>query len=191
LLFTAIAASILLLFSPWGAVPRLGRVDDYLVKIGIGVLLLTLALLARRSRLFEKYWQVLFALFILTVSISLEWIFGNYVSGYQGVKDVTPAGWAFGKLNECFVTGSVIVIFTLLSGGSLGSIYIQRGNLKLGLIIGTISFFIFAAGSVPMATLFNANNLTPHRIIPWIPWILIFVLANGTLEEMLFGGLFL
>ena len=30
-----------------------------------------------------------------------------------------------------------------------------------------------------------------ERIIPWLPWILIFVLANGAMEEVLFRGLFL
>jgi membrane protease YdiL (CAAX protease family) len=110
---------------------------------------------------------------------------------YLGVTDSNPAGWALPKLNECFVVVSVIIIFTLASGGSLGSIYVQKGNLKLGLIIGLASFFIFAAGAIPMASLFNAQNLSLTRIIPWIPWILIFVLANSTMEELLFRGLFL
>jgi membrane protease YdiL (CAAX protease family) len=191
LLFTVVAAFILLVFSPWRPVPRLERIDDYLAKIGVSVILLIVALLARRSKLFEKYWQVLFALFILTVSISLDWVFGKFLTDYLGVTDVTPAGWALPKLNECLVAVGAVIVLTLLSGGSLGSIYIQKGNLKLGLIIGSISFFIFAAGAVPMATLFKAQNLTLARIIPWIPWILIFVLANGTLEELLFRGLFL
>ena len=42
-----------------------------------------------------------------------------------------------------------------------------------------------------MASLFNARNLTFSRILPWIPWILVFVLANATMEEILFRGLFL
>jgi membrane protease YdiL (CAAX protease family) len=148
-------------------------------------------LLARRSGRLEKYWQVLFALFIMTVVISLDLVFGTYMINHLGIIDTTPAGCALSKLNECFVVVSVIITFTLLSGNSLGSIYIQKGNLKLGLIIGLIAFIIFAVGSIPMATLFNAKNLSLERIIPWIPWILIFVLANGTLEELLFRGLFL
>jgi hypothetical protein len=52
---------------------------------------------------------------------------------HLGVIDSTPVAWALPKLNECFVIVSVIIFFTLLSGGSLGSIYIQKGNLKLGL----------------------------------------------------------
>jgi hypothetical protein len=190
LLFTAIAAFILIYFNPWLG-SKLGRVDDYLSKIGVSIVLLVAALLARRSKSLGKYWQVLFALFILTVAMSLDLVFGKYTINHLGIIDKTPAGWAFAKLNECFVVVCVIVTFTLASGGSLGSIFIQKGNLKLGLIIGTILFLLFAAGSIPMATLFNAQDLSLARIIPWIPWILIFVLANGTLEELLFRGLFL
>jgi membrane protease YdiL (CAAX protease family) len=191
LLFTAMAAFILLVFSPWRATPRLGFVDDYLAKIGVSVVLLVAALLSRRSERLKKYWQVLFALFILTVAISLDWVIPVYVRRYMGVNDSTPAGWALQKLNECFVVASVIVTFTLASGNNLGSLYIQKGNLKLGLTIGLASFFIFAAGAIPMASLFQAQNLSMVRIIPWIPYILIHVLSNGTMEEMLFRGLFL
>ena len=42
-----------------------------------------------------------------------------------------------------------------------------------------------------MASLFNAQNLSLSRILPWVPWILIFVLANAAMEEILFRGLFL
>jgi len=191
ILFIASAAFILIVFTPWGDGPKLGRIDDYLAKISLSIFLLASALLVRKSRRLEKYWQLLFALFIMTMAVSLDLVFGRYMRSYLGVTDATPAGWALPKLNECFVVVSVIIIFTLLSGGSLGSIYIQKGNLKLGLVIGFTTFFIFAAGAIPMASLFNAQNLSFARIIPWIPWILIFVLANGTLEELLFRGLFL
>jgi membrane protease YdiL (CAAX protease family) len=191
LLFAIITAFIWMVFNPWGTGPILAGKDDYLAKIGTGLLLLAAALLARRSKRFEKYWQILFALFVLTVAVSLTWIFGIYLIKHLGVSDSTPAGWALPKLNEFFVIVSVIVIFTLLSGNSLGSIYIQKGNLKLGLIIGLIAFSVFAAGAIPMASLFKAQNLSVARVAPWVPWILIYVLANAALEEMLFRGLFL
>jgi hypothetical protein len=178
----------MVIFNPWGKGPQLNRVDDYLAKIVVSILLLVVALLARKSKRFEKYWQVLFALFVLTVAISLSFVFGKYLIKYLGVTDATPDGWALPKLNECFVVVSVIVIFNFLSGGNLGSIYIQKGNLKLGLIIGLVAFFVFAAGAIPMASLFKAQDLSLARIIPWIPWILIFVLANGTMEESCSAG---
>jgi membrane protease YdiL (CAAX protease family) len=191
-LFVVIGGFIIIVFSPWGKGPLLDKVDDYLAKIGVSVFLLAAALLARRSTRFQRYWQLLFACFILTVTVSLQWVFGVHIDGYLGVHSNTPAGNALQKLNECFVVVSVVIALTLLSGGSLGSIYVQKGKLKLGLIIGITSFVLAAAGSIPMAALlFNGEGLTLARVLPWTPWILIFVLANGTLEELMFRGLFL
>ena len=85
----------------------------------------------------------------------------------------------------------VIILFTKMSRGTLGSLYIQKGNLKVGIIIGLSTFFLAAAGSIPMASLFNARDLSLARILPWTPWLLIYVLANATMEELLFRGLFL
>lgn len=179
----------MIVFSPWE--PLLGKNNDYLGRIGLIILLLVVTLLVRQSSYLEKYWLLANAFFIMAVAVSLDWVFGVYLVDYLGIKDNTPAGWALPKLNECFVIASVIIVFTKLSGSSLGSIYIQRGNLKLGLTIGLITFFLAAAGSIPMATLFNARDLSFARIIPWIPWLLIYVLANAAMEELLFRGLFL
>lgn len=190
-LFTVVASLIMIVFSPWTTKSVLDNMDEYLAKIGASLLLLAAALLVRRSRRFEKYWKILFALFILTIAVSLAKIVGVYLIKHLGVTDLSPAGWALPKLNECLVVVGVIVALTLASGDSLGSIYIQKGNLKLGLLIGLISFFIFVAGAIPMSSLFQAKNLSISEIIPLIPWILIFVLANGAMEEMMFRGLFL
>jgi len=189
--FTAAAAGIMIVFSPWGSKTVLPPVWDYLAKIAVSLLLLILALLARKRPRLERYWQIIFALFILTVVVTLQRIFGYYMVLFMGVTDDTPAGWALPKLNESFVAISVIVILTLLSGGSLGSIYLQKGRLKLGLLIGLGVFAVFALGGIPMASLFNAKDLSLARIVPWIPWLLIHVLANGAMEEMMFRGLFL
>lgn len=190
LLFLLSASLIYYFFVPWGPDQVLAKIPDYLAKIFVGVLLLLLTFLARRSQRFQQYWQIIFALFVLHLTISLTKVFGIYVIKELGILDTTPAGWAFQKLNEAFIAGSVIIACTLTSGDRLGSIYIQKGNLKLGLLIGIISFVLAAAGSFPMATLFNAQNLTFQRVIPWIPWVLIYVLANGFMEELLFRGLF-
>ena len=190
LLFLLSASLIYYFFVPWGTGQVLAKITDYLAKIFVGVLLLFLTFLARRSKRFQQYWRVIFALFVLLLTISLTKVFGIYVIKELGILDTTPAGWAFQKLNEAFIAVSVIIACTLKSGDRLGSIYIQKGNLKLGLLIGITTFVLAAAGSFPMATLFNAQNLTIHRVIPWIPWVLLFVLSNAFMEELLFRGLF-
>ena len=188
-LFIAIGSLIMIVFSPWN--PVLDRVYDYLGRISLIILLAVTVLLLQKSKQYNKYWQIVFGLLILIAAVSLDWIIGIYLIEYVGIDDTTPSGWAFQKLNECIVIVGVIILLTKLSRTSLGSIYIQKGNLKIGLIIGLAAFIFAAAGSIPMATLFNAKDLTLARIIPWSPWILIFVLANATMEEVMFRGLFL
>jgi membrane protease YdiL (CAAX protease family) len=191
LVFTGIGGVTMIVFKPWGK-QYFDPVDNYLWRIGLSFLLLVAAWLVHRSAHLAKYWQIFFALFILSVALSLDWVFGSYLFDSLHVSDATPAGWALPKLNDCFVIVSVVIVFTLLSKDSLGSIYIQKGKLKLGLIIGAIAFIIAAACSIPMAALlFNGKDLTLARVLPWTPWVLLTVLSNGTLEEISFRGLFL
>jgi uncharacterized protein len=189
-LFITIGSLIYIVFSPLR--PLLDRVADYLGRIGLIILILVVLLLLHRSSRFEKYSQVWLGLLIMAIAVSLDWVFGVYLIDYLGVKGNTPLGFAILKLNECAVVVGSVILFTRMSGGSLGSIYLQKGNLKLGLIIGLATFFLAAAGSIPMATsLFKYQNLSLPRIIPLLPWILLFVLANAAQEELLFRGLFL
>jgi uncharacterized protein len=168
------------------------RSVDYLGRIGLIAILLLMTLLFRKSDRLNKYSQIPLGLLIMAVAVSLDWITALFLMDHLGLDGNTPVGFALLKLNECAIVVSVVVSITLMSGGSLGSIYIQKGNLKLGLTIGLITFTLAAAGSSIMATLlFKPQDLTLARIISWLPWLLIFVLANATQEELLFRGLFL
>lgn len=189
LLFLAIGGLIMIVFSPWR--PLLPRMDDFLGRIGLIVALMVAVFLIRKSNHYEKYWQVFYGLLVLAIAVSVDWFFSKYQINYLGISDNSPTGWAIQKLNECIVVVSMVIILTKAGNHSLGSIYIQKGNLKLGLIIGFVTFTLAAIFSIPMATLFKAQNLTLTRIIPWIPWLLVFVLANATMEEIMFRGLFL
>ncbi len=191
LFFIVSGAAIVYFFNPWQYETILPRTTDYLLKIGVCVLLLVLSLLARNSHRFHSYWQLLFALFVLTLVYTLDLIANVYILDYLKVPVNTPATIALQKLNEALIVISAVIGCTLASGNDLSSIYMQKGNWKLGLRIGLIAFLLAALLSIPMATFFNTQNLTISRVIPWLPWILIFVLANASLEETLFRGLFL
>ena len=188
-LFLAIGGLIMIVFSPWK--PLLPKMDDFLGRVGLIVALLAAVFLIRKHDRYKKFGPVFYGLLVLAIAVSADWIFSKYQINYLGISDNTPAGWAFQKLNECMVIVSTVILLTIASRSSLGSIYIQKGNLKLGLAIGVITFTLAAIFSIPMATLFKAQNLNLARITPWIPWLLIFVLANATMEEILFRGLFL
>lgn len=188
--FLALGSLVILVFSPWR--PLLTNdVTDYLGRIGLVIFLFLIVSLTYKKACLEKYRQVLIGVLILAVAVSLDLIFGRYLLNSLGVSDTTPSDWAWIKLDEAFVVVTTILILNKAAGGSLGSIFIQKGNLKLGLIVGLGTFLLAAAGSIPMATLFKAQDLSIARIVPWIPWLLIYVLANAFLEELMFRGLFL
>ena len=187
--FLAFGSLTMAVFSPWR--PLLPDRADYLGRLSLIAVLFALSLFARKSARFEKYWLVLNGIFILATAVSLDYIFGLHLFDRLGMTDLTPAEWALQKLNEFFVVVGTVLILHKLAGLELKSLYIQRGNLKLGLTIGLCTFVLAAAGSIPMAVLFKAQGLSLARIQPWVPWILIFVLANASMEEILFRGVFL
>ncbi|MBN1485434.1 MAG: CPBP family intramembrane metalloprotease, partial [Chloroflexia bacterium] len=192
LVFVFMGGIAIVVFNPWGSQWIVDRVDNYLWRAGLSLLLLVVSLLVRRSERCHKFGQVMFGLFILFAAISLDWVFGRFLLDSLHVSDATPAAWAFLKVNDFFVIVGTVVVFTRLSGGSLGSIYLQRGKLKLGLVIGGTAFIVACAGAIPTAELlFGGQDLTLSRVLPWTPWVLLIVLANGALEEILFRGLFL
>jgi hypothetical protein len=45
-----------------------------------------------------------------------------------------------------------IIVLSLLSGDDRGMLFLEKGNLKVGLIAGLAGFFIFAAIAIPEST---------------------------------------
>ena len=189
-LFMAFGMLIYIIFSPLR--PMLKSTADYLGRIGLTAGLLMIVWLAGRNEHLRPYRSLLLGLLIMSVATSLDWVFANYLLEHIRLNTQTPSGMALMKLNEFFIVATTIITLTLLTGGRLGSIYIQKGNLKEGLLVGGIAFCLAAAASPWMAEyLFKGQNLTSERIIIWLPWVLIFALANAAQEELLFRGLFL
>jgi membrane protease YdiL (CAAX protease family) len=138
----------------------------------------------------NKYWLILFAFFTAAVAQALDYYFNDWSLNLLGLDLSTPAGIVMEKLESTFLIVVPIIVLTKLSGNSMGSIYLQKGNLKWGLIIGLAVFAVVAAVSIPWARWqYHVGDLSLHRVGPWIPWIAVFVLANSFNEELLFRGL--
>lgn len=150
------------------------------------------ALLLRRNECYKKYWPVLFAFFIASFAQALDYYFSGWALSLTGLDINTLAGIVMDKLESTFLIVVSIILFTKLSGDNMASIYLQKGNLRQGLVIGLVVFFVIAAISVPWAKWqYQTGALSMARAIPWIPYIFLFVFANGINEELLFRGLFL
>jgi membrane protease YdiL (CAAX protease family) len=174
--------------------PVLPAPVDWIGRILLTTVFLAAALWTRRNPRLEKYWRLLFAFFIAALAMTVD----LYLPSSAALLNIlrvdlhSPAGLALDKLDSSLILVLCILLLTKASGADLGSIYLQKGNLARGLTIGLTAFAVAAAGSIPVsAAFFGGNNLSVERIIPWTPWVLIFVLGNAFSEELLFRGLFL
>jgi hypothetical protein len=145
-----------LLIFPFSAVV----VDHTLVyAIILSALFLLIAFFTRNRKSLRRYWQIFFAFFIASLAILFDLL--------VNLSSETESGLVLDMLVSTSIIVSVIVILTRVSGKSLGSIFLIKGNLRLGLISGLIGFFFFAltasarANSILGSALFHAGTDIP------------------------------
>jgi len=159
---------------------------------GIAVGLLAIALWARRSGRFRDYWWVLYALFVAAATNLADWFLSDWLTTLLGIEARSPAGYAVATFESMLVVVVLTVALIRLAGGDLASLYLRRGKVRWWLPIGLAAMVFFAVTAIPAATgLFKGQALSPRGILPWLPWILLFVLSNGLREELWFRGLLL
>jgi hypothetical protein len=173
--------------------PVFAKTADLVGRIMLAVVLLTVSLVLRKKERFKPYSRILSAFFIAIVAISLDYYLPTVrlLLDSLNVSIQTPLGIALDKLDSSLIIILSIILLNRLFGEKLSSLYLKKGNLKKGLMIGIIAFIVCVSGSFFVAQLFGAQNLTLARILPWTPYILIFILGNAFNEELLFRGLFL
>jgi membrane protease YdiL (CAAX protease family) len=156
-------------------------------SIILSIFFLTLTILFHRNEKYKKHWQILLAFFIASFALNLQ-----AISGWLGFQTTTINGLVLAMLSSTALVVASIIVLTRISGGSMYSIFLAKGKIKLGLLVGLIGFLVFVALSIPGANfLFQGQNLTMAKLFSWMPWILPIVLANGLREELLYRGLFL
>ncbi len=192
LLFLACGLLVFLVFSYY--FPFYEGTKDMVGRIITAGVFLGLAIFARFNPPFQKYWLLPFAFFTALTAISIDYYLGlsQWLYPALGIIEKSPEGWAIDKLESSLLSIVIVLAITRLAGQSVESLYIRRGNLQLGLSVGFIAFAVMIATVIPVAEMFfKGENLTWARILNWAPWILIFVLANASNEELLFRGLFI
>jgi uncharacterized protein len=173
--------------------PLLPAWGDYAARGGLLFLFGVLWLAARGGRL-GPYRPVFFACFTATASFSLAYYFSDYGLALFHLTTATPAGTAIGKASQALVTVAGIVVLAKLSGQDLGSLYIRKGRLALGLVLGLAGAALFVCVTfIPGGPFFSAASTAGGlgKLAPLVPWLLLFVLSNAFMEELLFRGLFL
>jgi hypothetical protein len=96
---------------------------------------LAAALLFKYSKSWSQYWLVTYAFFVASVAYPITLFTIDWVIRLMGRFSLTPdttQGMAVAKLIEVILVTVPIIVLIKLSGADLGSIYLKRGNLKLG-----------------------------------------------------------
>jgi len=157
--------------------------------IGLTILFLLSAIWLRSNERLREYFQVFFA-FVVASFVQ----FLHHALSELGWSDSTIEGMVFGLLFRTLFVVVPVVLLTKMSGGDMSLIYLKKGKLRLGLIIGLATFLFFLSSVFApqiAAAMFGGQDLTFERVIPWLPWILALVLLNGVREELWHRGLFL
>ena len=173
--------------------PVLDRTTDIIGRIILAIMFLAMAMLARNNKRLRGYWLVPFAFLIALIAISTDYYLSlsRWLLPILNIEGTSAPGWAIEKLESSLLSILVILGLNRFAGQRVESLYIRQGNLRLGLIVGIVIFGVMFVTVIPIAeTFFNGANLSWARILPWIPWLLIFVLMNASNEELLFRGLF-
>ncbi len=194
-LFFIILAFGILIFVVFSHIrPLLPAMVDPFGRVILIVGLLICALFARENPRLKNYWQLFFAGFVAALAMGIDYYVPSrdWLLQLLRIPLYSPAGLALDKLDSSIIIVGVILLAMLFSKTSLASIYVKKGRLGLGLLIGFIGFVLFAASSIFSAQfLFGARELYMREVVSWIPWILIFIIGNAFNEELLFRGLFL
>jgi membrane protease YdiL (CAAX protease family) len=170
-----------LLVFPFSIVPT-GLTLAYSIILSFVFLFSAIFVHSRKN--LKDYWQVFFAFFIASLAIFFDFL--------VNIPSDTMNGLVLDMLVSTSIIVSTIILLTRISGNTLSSIFLKKGNIKVGMIIGLTGFFIFALTSIPAAEyLFQGQNLNLNKVISWMPWIIPIVLLNGVREELMYRGLFL
>ncbi len=152
-----------------------------------GILLIT-ALFLRRSERGRQYWPICYVFFVAGIAVLLSTLFSDTLLALVGLDVTTPQGVAAAKVSESILRGVPILVLMPVMGFGWRSLYLNKGKINIWLPVGIIAFIVF-----PVIAYFSLSSQERmlNKLLPLLPWILLFVVSNGFIEELLFRGLFL
>jgi membrane protease YdiL (CAAX protease family) len=159
-----------------------------ILKVTMAVISLVAWLAFRPSERYRQYSQIALGFFAVSLGVLLAQFFGNIPLGLLGFSVATVQGVAVAKFGEALPIVLSILVLHFATGGDMNGLFLQVGNLKLGLIAGITGFAAFTGISVLQAI---GSGLKWESVTAALPWILIFIFSNALMEELWFRALFL
>lgn len=158
------------------------------IQVAVIIGFLITALILRKSTRLKPYWRLAFACFAALCSLLLSDYAGDWALILSGQALSTATGFTALKLGEDAAIIGVIILLAFLTREVPEELYLSKGRLGLGLVIGISSFLVFTVVGISLTL---AKGIRPDRVARLFPAFLLIVLADGFMEELLFRGLFL
>lgn len=155
--------------------------------IGLPLLFSALAVFVRWRRLIE-YWPAFSSYVVVSIAFLLMWLLDGFPGRWLGLDPKGPPGRAVTKVSDAAILLFVVAVLGKLLRIDFDSVYLRKGRLRLGLVVGLAGFTGMAVFALVEA---HGMGISSRRLLNWAPWILTFVFANGFFEELMFRGLFL
>ncbi len=159
--------------------------------LAVSAVFLVATLGFRFDKRLNQHWRIPLALFAASLAYPLTAIFSDgirAVLGWFAVTTDTSKGLAIEKICEMLLKTLPILLLVKLSGADFESVFLKRGNLKLGAGIGALVFFFLGTATF----MFAVQRFTSvESLIAAVLWGLIFSFANSFMEELWLRGLFL
>ena len=156
---------------------------------GLTVVLLIIALFLRRSGKGKPFWPVFYAFFVAGAAVLTSGLFSGDLLRLFKETVATPQGIALAKFSESILRVISILVLMPVMGFDWRSMYLAAGKVRFWLPIAIAAMVVF-----PALAYFPLSSSQPgvlDKLLPLWPWILLFVLSNGFMEELLYRGVFL
>ena len=156
---------------------------------GLTAILLIIALFLRRSEKGNTYWPVFYVFFVAGAAVLTSALFSDDLLRLFGQSVTTPQGIATAKFSQSILRVIPILVLMPVMGFDWRSMYLKRGKIRVWLPIAIAAVIVFPAFAY--FSISNSQEGVLDKLLPLWPWILLFVLSNGFMEELLYRGLFL
>lgn len=185
LLFFIVGSMVFAIITLWSYVSK----DTLLYyHAGLTATLLIIALFLRRTERGQQYWPICYVFFVAGMAVLLSALFSDNLLELFGLNVETPQGIAVAKFSESLLRVVPILILMPIMGFDRRSLYLEKGKIRIWLPVSIIALIIFPV--IAYLPLSSQGGML-HKLFSLSPWILLFVLSNGFMEELLYRGLFL
>jgi membrane protease YdiL (CAAX protease family) len=167
-----------------------GGVED-VFRFGLPLLLGAGALAARRGERLRAFQPLLWSLFGVSLGFALAHVLGGQPLDWFGLSATTPQGATVAKVfSEVLPISAAILFAAYLARADLRSLGLVGGRVGLSLGLGLLASVPLVALSFidPTGGIKAVLALPASTLLSWLPWIAVFSLANGFMEELWFRG---